>query len=254
MSAVLGYVQNKNFWLNEDIWRQTDKPFSWPQSKEEYTSRTPQAFKDLGKATGLSPERSKYAVQQLLTNGTIFSYLLGQGYDAAFGDMPKSNKEEHLAQVIAKTPAIGRFFGVTNPYSKYADKIDKAAESAVIKRFAENRGMDTLVEGHLYDKNVDAKELFNYAESFKDKDTYDRLIDRFKFEQAIKDLPKKSFWRRMKGIPTEAKAKVFVDRLNKSNEEQRRQLWDEYSIVDQAKGVLGKGFREEVSKLMEQQR
>jgi hypothetical protein len=223
-------------------------------SEEEYNARTPQFFKDVGANTGLSPERTKYALGQVIPSGSMWAHLVGQGYEKAFSDLPKDSKDKHLAQVLAGLPVVRRFFGVTNPYSKHAAKFDKAEEDAVIKRNVENRGMDTLVEGHLYDKNVDAKELFNYAESFKDKDTYDRLIDRFKFEQAIKDLPEKSFWRRMKGIPTEAKAKVFVDRLNKSNEEQRRQLWDEYSIVDQAKGVLGKGFREEVLKLMGQQR
>jgi len=41
----------KDFWMNEDIWRSSE-PFSYPNSKEEYTSRTPQAYVDFGEKTG----------------------------------------------------------------------------------------------------------------------------------------------------------------------------------------------------------
>jgi len=36
-------------------------------------------------------------IEELTTGGTVWSYLLGQGYDAAFGDLPKGRiKEQHL--------------------------------------------------------------------------------------------------------------------------------------------------------------
>jgi hypothetical protein len=154
----------------------------------------------------------------------MWAHLVGQGYEKAFSDLPKDSKDKHLAQVLAGLPIVRRFFGITNPYSKHAAKIDKAEEDATIKRFAENRGMDTLVEGHLYDNNVSMKEVTDYAASFKDRETFDRLMDRYKFEVKIKDLPEKSFWRRMKGLPTEPKAKVFVDRLNKADDEEKKQM------------------------------
>jgi len=250
VSGALGYMTNKDFWMNEDIWRKTEKPFSWPESREEYVpGQTPQAMIDVGKFTGLSPERMKYAIEELVTSGSTWSYLLGQGYEELLGDLPESQKQQHLAMALARIPVIKRFFGVTNPYSKHARVIDEKEEEFVIKRFTENRGFDALVEGYLYEKNVKRSEVFDYARKFKDKDTYDRLVDRFKFEDAIKKLPEKSFWRRMKGLPVEAKAKVFVDRLDKASPEEERQLWNEYSIVSRAKGVLGKSFRDEVNRI-----
>jgi len=250
LSGALGYMTNKDFWLNEDIWRQTDKPFGWPQSKEEYIpGRTPQAMIDIGKLTGLSPDRLKYAIEELVTSGTLWSYLLGQGYEELLGDLPESKKQQHLAMALSKIPVVKRFFGVTNPYSKHASKVEKIEEEVTIKRFTENRGVDVLVEGYLYDKNVERKEIFDYAGKFKDRDTYNRLIDRFKFEEAIKTLPEKSFWKRMKGLPVEAKAKLFVGELESSTPEEKKELWDQYSIVSRAKGVLGKSFREEVARI-----
>jgi hypothetical protein len=73
-------------------------------------------------------------------------------------------------------------------------------------------------------------------------------MDRLKFEQGIKNLPEKSFWRRMKGLRTEAKAKVFVDRLRSSTPEERSQLWKEFSIVQAAGGVVSDKFIEEVNR------
>jgi len=250
ISGTLGYVTNKDFWLNEDIWRKTDRPFAWPESREEYIpGRTPQVYIDIGQVTGLSPERTRYAVEELVTSGTVWSYLLGQGYDAMFSDLPKSNKEQHIAQVLSKMPITKRFIGITNPYSKYAEKIEKAQEVAVIERFVENRGLDALAEGYLFKDTVSRKEVIDYMRSFKDLDTFDRLKERFLFQEITKDLPERSFWLRLQGVRLEARARVFVDRLEKANPEQRKQIWKEYSTVVLAKGIVSKGFREEVLKL-----
>ena len=247
VSGILGYVTNKDFWMNEDIWRSSE-PFSYPNSKEEYTSRTPQAYVDLGEKTGLSPERTKYMIEELTTGGTVWSYLLGQGYDAAFGDLPKENKEQHLAETLARLPISKRFIGITNPYSKHGQKIDEAQEVAVLKTFVQNRDFDIQVEGYLYGTGVERKDVVKNARQYKNKDVYDRLMDRFKFEEAIKTLPEKSFWRRMKGLRMEAKAKVFADRLKGSDEVEKKQLWKEYGIVSRAKGIISPEFRSEVRK------
>jgi hypothetical protein len=248
LSGALGYLSNKNFWLNEDIWKQSE-PFSFPMSKEEYTSRTPEVMIDIGQATGLSPERLDYAISELVTDGTMWSYLLGEGYDKVFGDLPKEKKEQHLAMALSKIPVVKRFIGVTNPYSQYSEKIDKAQEEAVLEQFVENRNFDILVEGYLYGEGVSKNDIINEARKYKDIETYDRLMERFKFEQGIKDLPNKSFWRRLKGLRTEVKAKVFVDRLNSSSPEERKQLWEEYNIADIAGGVVSDEFLDEVEKI-----
>jgi len=252
LSGALGYMTNRDFWRNEDIWRGSD-PFSYPYSREEYTRKTPQAFVDVGQVTGLSPERLRYAVGELVTQGTVWSYLLGAGYDELLGDMPKRNKEEHLAMVLSQTPVFKRFIGVTNPYSKYGEKIDKAQEEKVLEEFVQNRNFDIKVDAFLYGEGIERGDLDKEARSYKDKDTYDRLIDRLRFEEAIKTLPEKSFWRRMKGLRLEAKAKVFADRLRSADEKERSQLWREYGIVAKAKGVISPEFRAEVRKQLEKE-
>jgi hypothetical protein len=252
ISGALGYFSNKDFWLNEDIWKATNKPFDYPESKEEFIpGRTPQFYQDVGQFTGLSPERTRYAVEELVTSGTMWSYLMGKGYDELFADMPKSKKEQHLAMVLSELPITGRFIGVTNPYSKHAEKFGEAEQASVLKKFVENRGVDALVDQYLYEGTVDRKAIFDYIDKFNDKATQDRLRERFKWEEAIMDLPEKSFWRRMKGLNTDARAQVFVDRLNSSTPEEKRQLWEEYAIVSAAGGIISKSFRGQVLDLLE---
>ena len=164
--------------------------------------------------------------------------------------LPKEKKEQHLAMVLSKMPVAKRFIGVTNPYSKYAEKIDEAQEEVVVKDFVENRNFDIKVEGYLYGKKgeVTMSDLQKEANQYKDPETYDRLMKRLDFERGIKNLPEKSFWRRMKGLRTEAKAKVFVDRLRSSTPEEREQLWKEVGIAQATGGVISDAFFDEVNK------
>jgi len=250
VGSVLGYVSNRDFWLNEDIWRRTEKPLPWPQSKEEYVpGQTPQAMIDIGQMTGLSPERLKYALEELVTGGSQWSWLVGVGYDGLFSDLPKEKKEFHLADVLAKTPVIRRFIGVTNPYSQFSQPIDTARDESMVNRWVENRGLDQRIESYLYEGG-ERKDVIDYITSFKDKDTYNRLRERFIFQEKIKDLPNRSFWLALKGTPdTEARAKIYVERLNRASAEEADQIMKELSIVQRAGGVVSDDFRKEVMKL-----
>jgi len=250
LSGTLGYMYNKDFWLNEDIWKKTDKPLGWPQSKEEYIpGQTPQALIDVGSITGLSPERLKYSLSELVTGGSMWSWLVGQGYDAAFHDLPQNKKEMHLAEVLAKTPIAKRFIGITNPYTQYASSIEQAREESMLKRWVENRGLDQRVESYLYEGGKRSDVIDYIKTTSKDQATEDRLKDRFIFQEKIKELPNRSFWLSLKGTPdTDARAKLYVQRLESATPEEKEQLRKEEAIVNNAGGVISDEFKEAVMK------
>jgi hypothetical protein len=253
LSGVLGYVQNKNYWLNEEIWNSNKYggPYGFPQSGEEFIpGKTPQAMVDLGKVTGLSPERTKYAIEQLITKDNIFTTLGGGLYEKVYGEVPKVEKEMILAEALSKSPGVKRFIGSTNPYSQFAGPIKEGMEKAELERFIQNRGLDARFEGYLADK-VDRQEIFEYMQSFKDRDVYNRLKDRFKFAEKIKELPNRAFWLSLKGIEdTETRARLYLDRLDKASpEEQDRIMTEEIPIVLRAGGIISGEFRKEVIKL-----
>lgn len=252
LSASLGYVTNKNFWSNSDIWRRTEKPFDWPQSSQEYTDRTPQMAIDFGKVTGLSPERTKYAIDQLITSNSLWSHLVNAGYEKMFGSLSKDKKEQHLAMILARTPVISRFIGVTNPYSKYSASIDKASQQSELRQFIQNRGLDTLSDGYLFNKSIKRSEIFKYIKSFRDKDIQNRLYERFKVLERTKNLPERSFWLRLQSLRPDARAKAFMDRLNIIDKDQQKEVWKEFGEISRiSKGIFTSKFRQEVRKLRE---
>jgi hypothetical protein len=250
VSGTLGYLYNKDFWKNEEIWKKTDKPLGWPNSKEEYIpGQTPQGLIDVGSVTGMSPERLKYALSELVTGGSMWSWLVGQGYDAAFKDISPDKKEQHLAETLSKIPIIKRFFGVTNSYSQFAEPINEAREDSMLKRWIENRGLDQRVDSFLFEGGKRSDVIDYIKVTAKDQDTQDRLKERFIFSEKIKDLPNRSFWLSLKGIPdTEARAKVFVQRLDAASEVDRAAIMREVGIVQHAGGVISDKFKQDVMK------
>lgn len=254
-SGFVGYTTNTDFWRNEDIWKKT-KPFKFPRSGEEsIPGRTPQAYTDLltiqteeGRR-GLSPARAQFAVEELTTSGTMWSYLAGKGYEKLFVDVPQEKKEQHIAMTLSKVPVVKRFFGITNPYSKFAGKIEKAQEKDTIERFIQNRELDRLTEGHLFEKSVERKEVFKYINSFKEKDIRDRLTERFDYQYAIRKLSERSFWLRLKGLNVEPRAQVYYDRWKSADQEERTQIAREASIIGGAGQVLTNSFWNEFSRI-----
>jgi hypothetical protein len=249
ISGVLGYWTNKDFWLNEDIWRETEKPFSWPASKEEYTPYTPKFFVDVGKATGASPERLRYTIEELTTSGTMWSALLGEAYEKMTTEVPREEKEKALAMRLARMPVAKRFIGVTNPYSKHAEKIEDINQDVTVKNFVVRRGLDTVVEGYLFKGTHTAKEVSEFIRSIPDPDMQEKMLDRRDFQIAVKDLDNRSFWLRLQGMVPEARARIWLDEWNSANEERKAELMQEMRVVEGVGGVLTKSFWDEVDKL-----
>jgi hypothetical protein len=110
------------------------------------------------------------------------------------------------------------------------------------------------IESYLY-KGGEKKKIFSYIRQFKDVDIQDRLLERFEFQQNIKGLPNRSFWLALKGTPdTEARARLFVDRLNKASFEEREQLRKEMAIVENAGGVVSDDFLDAVARFRKETR
>ena len=249
VSGDIGYLYNKDLWKIEDVWSKT-KPLSYPKSKEEFIpGRTPEAFKDIGELTGLSPERTKHVAGELFTSNSTWAYLMGKGYEKLFVDVPKEKVEQHWAMTLSRMPITGRFIFVTNPYSKYAGKIGEEEEVFAVKRWVENRELDRLTDGYLFEKAFKREDIAKYIRTFKDVDTRERLQKRYDFQFATRRLPERSFWLRLRSLAPEIRASRYYDRLQSANPKEHERLMKEKAIVIRAGGFFTDNFWEELRKI-----
>lgn len=248
-NAIFEYFANYDTYKMRAIRRDEEK-FSWPKSREEYSKDTPQALVDIGKVTGASPDRIKVAMSEMISSSSVWAQLLGEAYNKMFGQMPEDLREKHLAESLAKFPLTGRFMGLTNPYTRFAESIEKASEDAAFDRFIQRRNLDILIDGYLYKKSVDREKIELYMRSFNDKQVYDRLDDRFKFAERTADMPHRSLWLRMEALNNEARARIYVEQIFDNP-----QLLSEFNDVNNRMrhtsrgGLSTEGFRREVSRL-----
>jgi hypothetical protein len=150
---------------------------------------------------------------------------------------------------LSRMPITGRFIFVTNPYSKYAEKIEEEEEIYVLKRWVENRELDRLTEGYLFEKAFEKGDVIKYIKSFKDLDTRERLRKRFDFQFAIRKLPERSFWLRLRSLAPEIRASRYYDRLQSATPEEHERLMREKGIVTKAGGFFTENFWLELRKI-----
>lgn len=248
------YMLNKSFWTHKDI---TPKTFPYPQSSQEFTKgRTSELAIDVGQVTGLSPDRLEAVRRDILGNNE-WTYVVGKGYDTAFGDVPKEMKEEHLALILAEVPGIKRFIKTSKIGSSRLDKQDKIITEAEFESFVDSRNVDFYAKAHhWYGAEGADKELRNYlrrSDIRKDPDKWERLNNRAEFIRSVKDLPERNTWLKLWYKSAEVKVKDYVDRQESARtKEDKAKLRKQMGVVLGAKGYAGDKFWEEVGKVKRQ--
>jgi hypothetical protein len=249
MSALIGYVTNKDFWLNEDIWRGQDGALSWPRSKHEVRpGQTPQVFTDIGEMTGLSPERLNYAVDELTANDTVWSYLGNVMYSSVRGG-DKYQRKQAAGIALAKLPMVKRFVSVTHPYPKYKAPLGKIKEDDIVERLIQNTEMDQLIYKY---KNGEGSvsDITKYIAEQKDPWARNRLLDKYVVETRMDMLSEKSFWKSIADESAKVKARAIVYKLSNSDDEEKAAVLKDMGVVQAAKGLMSDQFMSEFSKLI----
>ena len=83
LSAYLTYIYNYDTFYDQEVFRGPRNKKIKPSAEGLYDSRVDQIYKDLGEATGLSPKRTKAAVEKIITSETTNPIigLIYSGYD-----------------------------------------------------------------------------------------------------------------------------------------------------------------------------
>jgi hypothetical protein len=218
MEAILGYAENKNFWTNDDIWKGEKVT-----PREEYTNYTHPALVEVGKLTGASPERLKYALSNFFSQGNIFTSIVGGAFSLAMKDAPEGDKRKVTAEIMQGLPFARRGFKLTPPYSeKEIREVERVKVEETTERLIERRGFDELLNDYyrpLKDENrkdpVAKKEIDDFIKEAKTPEDRKRLIARYKNYGKVFGIPDRSWWLRLPEIPPEARAGLYWAKYSK---------------------------------------
>jgi hypothetical protein len=237
VAAALGYVSNIDFWRMENIWKKGEaRSLQLPkwltkaevggQEEERIPGQTPAIAGQVGTATGLSPERLRYVMRTLIGN-SMWANLVGAGYEKAFSSVPPAQRQQALAEWLARTPGVSRFFGITSPYSTFEESAKQKEEMSTGKRLIQNGGLDLRIEGYLYKGNFTKQEVLDYIKSWKDPEVMKRMEEDLKFAQEAKGIDHIGYWLTLRRLPVDARAAQFVETVSQASLEEKKEIRNE---------------------------
>lgn len=246
ISAMLGYLANKDFWLLEDVWKGHEDI----EAGAEYHVDTPSVFVTLGKTTGLSPERTRHALAQLFTRGNIYTSMAGQGWKVLFDTMPESFREQTTNELILKQPIIKRVVSFTRPFTEFREPFKEIRKEVATREFEQNREFNRLSKGVIGDK-IKKKELNDFIKEQPVEDRI-RLRKRFLQNKILDKIPNKRFWIEiLKTKDPEARAREFFLKFDKSSKEKQKELNKSLSKIV---GIRSLRFQRELNRLKKEKK
>ena len=262
LSAIMGYFFNIDTWRAKPVWQRTEEPlrYRFPYGPETDKPKplvdispkgsagevipgiTPKFYEDIGTATGLSPERLRFAVEELLTSDNIYAQFGLKAYDEIFGNLPESQREELLADAISKVPGVRRFYGVTNPEAGHLKDVDEIADERRDINWQINSGLDEVTDGYLYAGTKSYDDVMDYIAKWSDPAVRDRLVKDYLYQETIKELPHHRWWKYLRRLDTQGRAEAYVKRMRNATPAEIDQLNNESAAIMAAGGVFTKDF------------
>ena len=231
LDAFVGYAANYDFWKGEKIWR--GDPLVEPKSQISEYTETP--FIKIGETTGLSPEKTKFALQQIFTQGNVYTSMGGWAWKQILDETDDYYKNYTTEQIILRKPFVRRVLKETNPYNKYRDTIDKVEREVATDRHLLNLEVDKYATRFAEDDRGaldEAKTFINH--NVKTPEDKERLIRRFKAGVKIKKLniPERRYWLDLLGMNPEARAQVFWTRYNSVSAKEQQELINQGAQIE----------------------
>lgn len=244
LDATLGYFANVDFWRNDEIWKRGDI-----EPAQEYTQFTHPAFVKLGELTGLSPERTRYALTQYFTYGNIYTSATGGGLRLIMDKLPEDVKEQTMADMLRQAPFLRRVLRATDPFTQYAKDIKDARLDDATRKYVQTRTLDSMSELY-YAEKIDDTQIrqFIAEQPWQDRQ---RLVERHNSYGRLHGIPDKRWWLNLMGLPPEPRAVIFWTRWQQADDAERDKL-DQY--LRQVPTVVSERFMIKLSQLKQQKK
>jgi len=255
IDAIYGYANNKDFWLQKEIWRDKFNPVGRIEPRLEYTDYTHPALVEFGDVTNTSPERLKYILEQFFTYGNVFTSIVGGATRMMMRKLPGNEGDKVLEEILARQPGIRKLVRLTRETPDIERReANDALRRIYSRRFEQRRKVMNLSEEYyaqekqkMPEAEQTAKLLNSYIAEQPEGDRK-RLTEMFEDYPLYDDIPDRGWWLSLRGMPAEAKAYVYFSKWVRANPEKREQLESMRSYMP---GMKSDAFVEEFSKLYE---
>jgi hypothetical protein len=237
LKAMIGRMDNYDLWRQEKIWKGPDvgpiPPGKYPDIPEgvkgraqEHDAYTHPWLVWFGEKTGMSPERSAYALSQIFTNSNMFVQALGTGTKELYNKLnPEDRKEVQrtLWEEIRRIPGASRVLSISGPYLKEKERIVRRGREAATVDLVRMREARKLADKYREDPSM---ENFNkIVDNLTRLKWYDarRILNRIVDDIETADV-QQGWWFRLvhhrAGGPEE-KAELFFDRWMRMSPEMK---------------------------------
>lgn len=217
MDVFKGYATNTDFWRNDKIWR---GPKVEPTAEtDKYTHP---AFTSLAPKLGLSPKRTQHSLQQLFTQGNIYTSVVGGGWRLLTNEVSRGQKREMEEKIIQDVPFLRRLAKTTQPYTQFQKKVEKEKITSNTRRFAQTQRFDDLA-AEVYEGKASRQEIKRFIRK-EPREDRKRLIQRFKYHKKLVGVPDKRWWLNLIGATPEARAILYQDRYSGLDAAGKREL------------------------------
>jgi hypothetical protein len=212
VSAAMAYMGNKDSWTMDDVWK---GPKVNPG--EEYTQDTAPAFQAMGNL-GISPERAQRAVGKLIPQNNLFVGLVGGGLSFILNQFSDKDKVRTTNEMVFANPSVRQFVTSTSPYGEYRMDIERLKLDENTRRYQQTREIDNMSEAFFKTQDpTRGQKIMDFIQSQPEADQ-DRLIQRVERYSQTAQLPDRTWWVNVGALPTNAKAKAFLERFDKEDQ------------------------------------
>ena len=250
LNAMWTYISNFDNFRGRNVWKGRNV-----SPELEYYNNTPEFYKDLGAATGMSPERMKAAAGKVITDPSknIYSVILGKAYSSIKDQLTKSQQEEldksfmeNINDII--TPVSRRFLGTTNPNIK-SDTLERyIKEDEDRKKIQDDKIKSYLKEYHKsenkQEKSTIEREFLKWVNTQEKKDIK-RIRKRFK---TGKDNHGIDYWyiELAHASSPEVKAYEFFERYKDASKREQKEMEE---TIKRVKGIKSTRFNAKLKAL-----
>lgn len=244
--ALLGYVFNKDFFRNEDIWK--GEPLS--KKSLEVARGTNPAYVKLTElpviGEDISPERLRYAVNQVFVSGNPFSWLVGGAFKQMLKETGLQPRELTQQEITTQIPGVNRILKTTTPGLRYKKEIQAMREEENTRMLEMRRGLDEAVERDIIEDSTESRRALRAYIKEQGRENRARLEERELWTRRLFNQPNRAWWMSVSTLPPELRAAAFYARWKQESPEVQQELEEQARRIP---GVMSPRFRRELRQL-----